>query len=257
MATAKMFDFELETIARRANDHWRQYEDASRTVSSAQAARDQHYLECGRALLTFKSQCPRGQYEKEFKKFFQFDISTARRLMAHARHIDGIEDEHVQNTLRGQGKERGLTLEERRAKNKQRERDVRTSARAQPSEAESDRAHVPGPAESAPCKHCARMRAEMDEMKQRAEFWNSELERDRKFADEVIKARKGVMPPETFNLIWSCLHPDSRRGVSDERLAEAFRVFGDMKPLLLSQAEAPWRVALPLTPWSIRSMRKK
>jgi hypothetical protein len=45
----------------------------------------------------------------------------------------------------------------------------------------------------------------------------------------VIKANrdKGVMVLDDFNVIRSCLHPDSRQSVTDEKLALAFRLFND------------------------------
>jgi hypothetical protein len=47
-------------------------------------------------------------------------------------------------------------------------------------------------------------------------------------------AQKGyVFTPDDFNLIRSCLHPDSRASASDEKLAEAFRLFNEAKIVLI------------------------
>jgi hypothetical protein len=53
---------------------------------------------------------------------------------------------------------------------------------------------------------------------------------------EVYRA-KGLITPNEYALIRSCLHPDSRASVSDEKLASAFRVFNDsrIKTLLVKE----------------------
>ena len=49
---------------------------------------------------------------------------------------------------------------------------------------------------------------------------------------------KGVIALSDYKLIRSCLHPDSRESVSDEKLAAAFRIFNDPKiEMLLVKAE--------------------
>jgi hypothetical protein len=45
---------------------------------------------------------------------------------------------------------------------------------------------------------------------------------------EVYRA-KGLITPDEYNIIRSCLHPDSRGSVTDEKLAAAFRVFNDSR----------------------------
>ena len=45
---------------------------------------------------------------------------------------------------------------------------------------------------------------------------------------DVYRA-KGLITPDEYNLIRSCLHPDSRASVTDEKLAAAFRVFNDSR----------------------------
>lgn len=44
-------------------------------------------------------------------------------------------------------------------------------------------------------------------------------------AKHIIDSAKGVVTQDEYNLIRSCLHPDSRASVTDEKLAKAFRVF--------------------------------
>lgn len=53
----------------------------------------------------------------------------------------------------------------------------------------------------------------------------------------VLKSRRGVMTRADYDVIRSCLHPDSRASVSDEKLASAFRVFNDsrIKTLLVKE----------------------
>jgi transposase len=66
--------------------------------------------------------------------------------------------------------------------------------------------------------------------------------------DAVISARKGVMTRKTFDAIRRCLHPDSRQSVSDDRLAEAFRLFGRLELKLLPESDFPTRRFRPLNP---------
>ena len=53
---------------------------------------------------------------------------------------------------------------------------------------------------------------------------------------EVYRA-KGLITPDEYNTIRSCLHPDSRMSVTDEKLAAAFRLFNDprIKTLLVKE----------------------
>ena len=52
---------------------------------------------------------------------------------------------------------------------------------------------------------------------------------------------KGLIPVDKYKLVLSCLHPDSRNSVSNEKLAEAFRVFNDpkIKALLIKELTQP------------------
>ena len=64
--------------------------------------------------------------------------------------------------------------------------------------------------------------------------------------DAVISARKGIMTRKVFDNIRRCLHPDSRQSASDERLAEAFRLFSKLELRLLSESDFPTRKLKPL-----------
>lgn len=55
----------------------------------------------------------------------------------------------------------------------------------------------------------------------------------------IIKARKGIMDRATFNLIRSCLHPDSRASVSDKKLYDAFHAFALLEKRLLDERASP------------------
>ena len=51
--------------------------------------------------------------------------------------------------------------------------------------------------------------------------------------------RKGIMDKVTFDSIRRCLHPDSRKAVSDAKLAEAFDAFQALEKLLLNEENSP------------------
>jgi transposase len=55
----------------------------------------------------------------------------------------------------------------------------------------------------------------------------------------IMRSRKGIMQREIYRLILSCLHPDSRANVSDEKLAEAFQAFRRLELLLVAEKEMP------------------
>jgi len=75
---------------------------------------------------------------------------------------------------------------------------------------------------------------------------------------EVIKARKGIMDKKTFMLIWSCLHPDSRKSVSAEKLNEAFLRFSKMELLLLDEKEHPTpTMQMPSTSEELMALKAK
>ena len=62
---------------------------------------------------------------------------------------------------------------------------------------------------------------------------------------EVVEAQRarGVMSLRDYNTILSCLHPDSRKSASDEKLATAFQLLKDprVKALLAKETEQPTR----------------
>jgi hypothetical protein len=53
----------------------------------------------------------------------------------------------------------------------------------------------------------------------------------------AVKSRNCLTPRAVCNRIVSCLHPDSRRSASDEKLARAFNSFNIRKVALVSEAE--------------------
>jgi hypothetical protein len=65
------------------------------------------------------------------------------------------------------------------------------------------------------------------------------MERMRAESRRVLDSRKGIITRADFDLIRSCLHPDSRLSVSDQKLAEAFRIFNEAEVLFLDEKECP------------------
>jgi hypothetical protein len=60
----------------------------------------------------------------------------------------------------------------------------------------------------------------------------------RRYREGIAVSRaKGIISPDEYSVIRSCLHPDSRASVSDEKLAAAFRLFNDsrIKTLLVKE----------------------
>ena len=56
-------------------------------------------------------------------------------------------------------------------------------------------------------------------------------------ARRVLDARKGVFSKADYDVIRSCLHPDSRHSASDAKLAKAFRLVDGAKLPLLKEAD--------------------
>ncbi len=56
---------------------------------------------------------------------------------------------------------------------------------------------------------------------------------------DVIATRRGIMDRASYRKIISCLHPDSRKSLSDEKLSEAFQLFGKVEKCLLDEKESP------------------
>ena len=63
--------------------------------------------------------------------------------------------------------------------------------------------------------------------------------REQAQAKAVMNNRKGIMDKVTFDSIRRCLHPDSRKAVSDAKLAEAFDAFQALEKLLLNEEDSP------------------
>ena len=61
----------------------------------------------------------------------------------------------------------------------------------------------------------------------------------------VLEHRKGIFTRADYDLIRSCLHPDSRLSVTAEKLAQAFRVFNEANIALLDENDYPTKVAMP------------
>jgi hypothetical protein len=71
------------------------------------------------------------------------------------------------------------------------------------------------------------------------------------------RARKnGIMTPAAFMLVWSSLHPDSRKSISEGKLADAFRAFERIREFVLSEADNPVRDKLPKTVAELLRRRK-
>jgi hypothetical protein len=73
-------------------------------------------------------------------------------------------------------------------------------------------------------------------------------------AKKIYDLRKGIMDKDTFMLIWSCLHPDSRRSVSDKKLAEAFDKFNSFEKKLLVEKDSPTKA--PTLPETIAGWKR-
>ena len=57
--------------------------------------------------------------------------------------------------------------------------------------------------------------------------------------EEAVKTRKGIMDRAAYRLIWSCLHDDSRKSVSSEKLNKAFNIWTEAKAKVLGEDENP------------------
>ena len=68
--------------------------------------------------------------------------------------------------------------------------------------------------------------------------WREKLEK----AQVLYERRRGVMDKATFNLIWSALHPDSRKSISDAKLARAFDTFTSLEKHLLAKKDSPTHI---------------
>jgi hypothetical protein len=84
----------------------------------------------------------------------------------------------------------------------------------------------------------AAYKAQLDARAQRERAMRDEERRLYKQGIEVQRA-KGLITPDEYNIIRSCLHPDSRMSVTDAKLETAFRVFNDsrVKTLLVKEVK--------------------
>lgn len=76
-------------------------------------------------------------------------------------------------------------------------------------------------------------------VQERLKFGAKQMAQLEKESRRVLDSRKGVFTRAEFDTIRSCLHPDSRLSVSDEKLAKAFRTFNEAEIVLLSEADHP------------------
>jgi hypothetical protein len=75
---------------------------------------------------------------------------------------------------------------------------------------------------------------------------------------EIIKARKGLMSKADYNKIMSCLHPDSRKSITDEKLVEAFQIWRKLEILLLDEKESPTAtLGMPRTYQEMMELKRK
>ena len=56
---------------------------------------------------------------------------------------------------------------------------------------------------------------------------------------EAVKTGKRIMDRAAYRLIWSCLHDDSRKSVSSEKLNKAFTIWTEAKLKVLDEKENP------------------
>lgn len=65
------------------------------------------------------------------------------------------------------------------------------------------------------------------------------MDRLRAKYQRVLATRNSILTRADYDLIRSCLHPDSRASASDQKLANAFRVFNEADILLLNEKDHP------------------
>jgi hypothetical protein len=77
------------------------------------------------------------------------------------------------------------------------------------------------------------------EVQERLEVEIKFMKRMQTESRRVLESRKGIITRDDYDLIRSCLHPDSRESASDEKLAEAFRIFNEAEILFLNEKDCP------------------
>jgi AraC-like DNA-binding protein len=76
--------------------------------------------------------------------------------------------------------------------------------------------------------------------------------------EQLISNRKGVLDRAAYRKILACLHPDSRKSVSIERLTEAFNLFSKVEKWFLDEKASPTNfMPLPKTYEEMMAMREK
>jgi hypothetical protein len=127
-------------------------------------------------------------------------------------------------------------------------------------------AHKPEPQESAKfdqykaqCDdNVAAFKAKLESEAQQARALRDDERRRYQEGIEVYRA-KGLITPSDYTTILSCLHPDSRNSVSDEKLAAAFRLFNDsrLKTLLVKEHPTPRPTPSPRLPTRVADLKRK
>lgn len=86
------------------------------------------------------------------------------------------------------------------------------------------------------------------------EFWLSQYRQTWAELERVRKSHRGAFTRDDYNMIRSCLHPDSRLSVSDDKLAEAFRLFNEANIELIDTRREKFASPVPA---SLRDLKRK
>lgn len=97
------------------------------------------------------------------------------------------------------------------------------------------------------------------EVRRRVAAVTDQAEQMHNAARRVLDTRDGVITRSEYDLIRSCLHPDSRLSATNEKLAKAFRVFNEAEILLLNEKDCPTTVpkSPPIPAWEDLQKRKR
>jgi hypothetical protein len=82
-------------------------------------------------------------------------------------------------------------------------------------------------------------RVEEEVARRMREFVVPHFEEEIALYEKAVKTRKGIMDNAAYRLIWSCLHDDSRKSVSTEKLNKAFNTWTEAKLKVLDEKENP------------------
>jgi hypothetical protein len=75
---------------------------------------------------------------------------------------------------------------------------------------------------------------------------------------DLCDTRKGLMTKATYNKIASCLHPDSRNSVTDEKLHDVFHIWRSLEIRLLDETQRPTPTfAMPRTYEELMAAKRK